>query len=138
MKTQSKDEDKETIMGKMILSIDDSSTTRKMMKKPVEAIGYELLEATDGQNGLDVLANNMNDVALILLDWNMPGMNGIDFLEHVHSKVQYKSIPIIMVTTEAEKANVVKALKFGIKNYILKPFTSDELILKMNQCLGRG
>ena len=125
-------------MGKMILSIDDSSTTRKIMKKPVEALGYELLEATDGQNGLDVLAKNVNEVCLILLDWNMPGMNGIEFLEVVTSKVQYHSIPIIMVTTEAEKANVVKALKFGVKNYILKPFTSEELTLKIKQCLGRG
>lgn len=125
-------------MAKMILSIDDSSTTRKMMKKPVEALGFELLEATDGQNGLDVLSKHVNDVSLILLDWNMPGMNGIEFLEQVNLKVQYKTIPIIMVTTEAEKANVVRALKFGIKNYILKPFTNEELVLKINQCLGRG
>lgn len=125
-------------MAKMILSIDDSSTTRKMMKKPVEALGFELLEATDGQNGLDVLLKHVNDVSLILLDWNMPGMNGIEFLEQVNLKVQYKTIPIIMVTTEAEKANVVRALKFGIKNYILKPFTNEELVLKINQCLGRG
>lgn len=125
-------------MGKMILSIDDSSTTRKMMKKPVEDLGYGFLEACDGQTGLEFLAKNVDDVCLILLDWNMPRMNGIEFLEQVSTKVQYKSIPIIMVTTEAEKANVVKALKFGIKNYILKPFTNEELTLKINQCLGRG
>lgn len=125
-------------MGQKILSIDDSSTTRKMMSKPVEALGYEFLEAPDGESGLEMLAKNINDVCLVLLDWNMPRMNGLEFLEHVSSKVQYKSIPIIMVTTEAEKANVVKALKFGIKNYILKPFTSEELTLKINQSLGRG
>jgi len=124
-------------MGKKVLSIDDSSTTRKISKKPVEALGYEFLEATDGKNGLEVLEKNVNDVCLILLDWNMPGMNGIEFLEQIKLKSQYTLIPIIMVTTEAEKTNVVKALKYGVKNYILKPFTTEELTLKMKQCLGR-
>lgn len=124
-------------MGNKILSIDDSSTTRKIMKKPVEELGYEFLEATDGANGLVVLNQYADDVCLILLDWNMPGMNGIDFLQTVKAKSQFQLIPIIMVTTEAEKANVVKALKFGVKNYILKPFTNEELTLKIKQCLGR-
>lgn len=123
-------------MGKKILSIDDSSTTRKIIKKPVEALGYEFLEAPDGANGLAVLSQHAADVCLVLLDWNMPGMNGISFLENVKSSGEFQSIPIIMVTTEAEKANVVKALKLGVKNYILKPFTSEELTLKIKQCLG--
>lgn len=123
-------------MGKKILSIDDSSTTRKIIKKPVEALGYEFLEASDGANGLVVLGQNRADVCLVLLDWNMPGMNGISFLENVKSSGEFQTIPIIMVTTEAEKANVVKALKLGVKNYILKPFTSEELTLKIKQCLG--
>lgn len=124
-------------MGKMILSIDDSSTTRKIIKKPVEALGYEFLEASDGASGLTVLGQHMEDVCLILLDWNMPGMNGIEFLQAVKSKSALQLIPIIMVTTEAEKANVVKALKYGVKNYILKPFSNEELTLKIKQCLGR-
>jgi DNA-binding response OmpR family regulator len=68
----------------------------------------------------------------------MPGMNGIEFLEAFNSNGLYQTIPIIMVTTEADKANVVKALKLGVKNYILKPFTNVELVLKVNQCLGRS
>lgn len=123
-------------MGKKILSIDDSSTTRKIIKKPVEELGYEFLEAQDGANGLVVLEQHSADICLVLLDWNMPGMNGITFLENVRASDKFQGIPIIMVTTEAEKSNVVKALKLGVKNYILKPFTSDELTLKIKQCLG--
>ena len=125
-------------MGKKIISIDDSSTTRRIMKKPVEEMGYEFLEATDGANGLEVLSQHADDVCLILLDWNMPGMNGIEFLQVVKSKSAFQLIPIIMVTTEAEKENVVKALKLGVKNYILKPFSNEELTQKIKQCLGRS
>jgi len=125
-------------MAKKILSIDDSSTTRKIIQKSIIDLGYGFLEAADGASGLDVLHKNYNDIAIILLDWNMPGMNGIEFLENFNANGLYQNIPIIMVTTEAEKGNVVKALKLGVKNYILKPFTNDELISKVNQCLGRS
>jgi len=125
-------------MKNTVLSIDDSSTTRKIIKKSLASLGYEFLEATDGANGLEVLSRHYEDVCIILLDWNMPGMNGIEFLEAINAKTIFRSIPIIMVTTEAEKANVVKALKLGVKNYILKPFTDEELILKVKQCLGRN
>lgn len=123
-------------MGNKILSIDDSSTTRKIIKKPVEALGFDFLEAQDGAHGLVVLGQHAAEICLILLDWNMPGMNGISFLENVKASPEFQNIPIIMVTTEAEKANVVKALKLGVKNYILKPFTGEELTLKIKQCLG--
>jgi len=125
-------------MKNTVLSIDDSSTTRKIIKKSLASLGYEFLEATDGANGLEVLNRHYEEVCIILLDWNMPGMNGIEFLEAINAKTIFRSIPIIMVTTEAEKANVVKALKLGVKNYILKPFTDEELILKVKQCLGRN
>jgi two-component system, chemotaxis family, chemotaxis protein CheY len=125
-------------MKNTVLSIDDSSTTRKIIKKSLASLGYEFLEATDGANGLEVLNHHYEDVSIILLDWNMPGMNGIEFLEAINAKTIFRTIPIIMVTTEAEKANVVKALKLGVKNYILKPFTDEELILKVKQCLGRN
>lgn len=125
-------------MRNTILSIDDSTTTRKIIKKSIASLGYEFLEAADGASGLNVLSHHHEEVAIILLDWNMPGMNGIEFLEAINAKTIYRVIPIIMVTTEAEKANVVRALKLGVKNYILKPFTDEELILKVKQCLGRN
>lgn len=125
-------------MKNTVLSIDDSSTTRKLIKRSIATLGYEFLEATDGANGLEVLSHHHEEVCIILLDWNMPGMNGIEFLEAINSKPFFRNIPIIMVTTEAEKSNVVRALKLGVKNYILKPFTDAELVLKIKQCLGRN
>lgn len=122
---------------KKILSIDDSVMMRKIIKSPVEALGYELLEASEGTNGLQVLSKEAENIALILLDWNMPGMNGLEFLQTVKKNVLYHSIPIIMVTTEAEKENIVKAVQQGVNNYILKPFTNEELTKKINQCVRR-
>ena len=120
-----------------ILSIDDSLTMRKMLKKIVEEMNFELLEASNGLNGIEVLKVEAENISLILLDWNMPGMNGIEFLQTIRPLVKYQSIPIIMVTTEAEKENVIKALQYGVKNYILKPFTNEELTLKISQCARR-
>lgn len=120
-----------------ILSVDDSLTMRKIIRGHVEALGYELLEATDGANGLQVLSNEALNICLILLDWNMPGMNGLEFLEKVKKNVLYHSIPIIMVTTEAEKESIVKAVQLGVNNYILKPFTNEELTKKISQCVRR-
>lgn len=123
---------------KKILSIDDSATMRNIIKKPVEALGYEFLEASNGMNGLQVLSNEADNVCLILLDWNMPGMDGMEFLQKIKANIRYQSIPIIMVTTEAEKENVIKALQNGVKNYILKPFKNEELTQKINQSARRG
>jgi two-component system, chemotaxis family, chemotaxis protein CheY len=122
---------------KKILSIDDSTTMRMMLRKTVEELGFLFIEATDGAKGLQVLEREAENISLILLDWNMPGMNGLEFLQQVKKTIQYQSIPIIMVTTEAEKENVIKALQYGIKNYILKPFTTDELVQKIKQSAKR-
>jgi two-component system, chemotaxis family, chemotaxis protein CheY len=123
---------------KKILSVDDSATMRKILKKPVEALGYDFLEATDGANGMQVLNSEFENIYLILLDWNMPVMNGLEFLQKVRANTMYRSIPIIMVTTEAEKENVIKALQNGANNYILKPFTNEELTQKINHSVRRG
>lgn len=123
---------------KKVLSVDDSATMRNIIRKPVEALGYELLEASDGVVGLQVLNNEARNICLILLDWNMPAMNGLEFLQRVRANILYRTIPIIMVTTEAEKENVIKALQNGANNYILKPFTNEELTQKINHCIGRG
>ncbi|MBC7960358.1 MAG: response regulator [Vallitaleaceae bacterium] len=110
---------------------------RKIIKTPVEALGYELLEASEGVSGLAVLSKEFNNVGLILLDWNMPGMDGMEFLQTVKKNALYRSIPIIMVTTEAERENIVKAVQQGVNNYILKPFTNEELTKKITQCVRR-
>ena len=121
-----------------ILSVDDSSIVRKIMRGAVEVLEFELLEAEEGNQALEVLEKEREDIVLILLDWNMPGMDGYHFLKTVKSHKDYKDIPVMMVTTESEKENIVKAIKAGAIHYMVKPFTMEELITKIMECLGRG
>lgn len=124
-------------MGIKILSVDDSAIIRMMISKGVKLMGYEILEASDGEEGLSVLARENKEIRLILLDWNMPGMNGIEFLKRIKAPGSaYKEIPVIMVTTESEKTSIVQAIQLGVANYILKPFETEELIKKIRLCLG--
>lgn len=120
-----------------ILSVDDSTTIRKIIRPSVEILNYSLLEASGGNEALDILAKEWENIKLILLDLNMPGMSGFDFLKMVKRDNLLKDIPIMMVTTEGEKENIVKAVKAGVSNYLLKPFTSEELTKKIIQCIGR-
>lgn len=122
-------------MKRKILSIDDSAIARLMIKSGVEAMGYELLEAGDGQEGLNVLLKSHQETALILLDWSMPGMNGLEFLSIVKDDTRYRDIPVMVVTTESEKASIIKAIKLGAVNYLLKPFDTEELKRKITACL---
>lgn len=119
-----------------ILSVDDSAIVRIMIKKGVEALGYGFLEASEGQEALSVLAREFKEISLILLDWNMPGMNGMEFLNIIKADKRYKGIPVMMVTTESEKASIVKAIQAGVANYMLKPFGDDELRKKIIACMG--
>lgn len=113
-----------------ILVVDDSSTMRRIIANTLKGIGQEdVIEAGDGVEGLAQLQAN-SDVQLILTDWNMPNMNGLDFLTKVRE--DNKDIPILMVTTEAEKQNVVTAIKAGANNYIVKPFTPEVLKEKLD------
>lgn len=111
---------------------------RKMIGNAAEAIGYDLLEAEDGRKGLDVLEANIENVDLILLDINMPVMNGIEMLKAVKTDDRFKDIPVMMVTTETSRASIVEAIKIGAANYVCKPFTQEELTTKMVESLGMG
>lgn len=119
-----------------ILVVDDSSTMRRIIcnaLKQFEA-DAEIIEAEDGNDGFSKFEANQ-DLELILSDWNMPNCNGLEFLKKVVGTGS--KVPVIMVTTEAEKGNVVLAIKSGAKNYVTKPFTPDILKTKINQTLGR-
>lgn len=120
-----------------ILSVDDSSMIRKIVRNSVEVLNYSLLEASSGDEALSVLLKEHESIKLILLDWNMPGMNGLELLKIIKKDNVYRNIPVMMVTTEGEKANIVKAVQAGVANYLLKPFTSEELTKKVMQCIGR-
>lgn len=121
-------------LKKKILSVDDSATIRKIIRSAVEVMKYELVEASDGEEAFSKLYAE-EDIKLILLDWNMPGMNGYEFLKAAKSNNSFKSIPIMMVTTESEKENIIKAVKAGVANYLVKPFNTEELIKKIRQCI---
>ncbi len=98
---------------------------RRIISNILKSSGYEdLVEAGDGVEGLNQLKAHP-DVAMVLTDWNMPNMNGLDFLAKIRETTPATTLPVIMVTTEAEKANVVAAIKAGANNYIVKPFTPE-------------
>lgn len=122
-------------MSSKILAVDDSKIIRKIISGAVELLGYEFLEAADGRLGLQALIDNQGDVSLVLLDWNMPNLNGIETLEAIKADPATRHIPVMMVTTESERANVVRAVKAGATNYLTKPFSQEDLIGKMMECL---
>ncbi|WP_022669911.1 response regulator [Hippea alviniae] len=119
-----------------IITIDDSSTMRRIIKNTLKRIGYgdEILEAENGKEALEILENNPVD--LIITDWNMPVMDGLTFVKKIRSDSKYDDVPIIMVTTEAAKEDIITALKAGVNNYIVKPFTPQVLKEKIEQVLG--
>ena len=117
-----------------VLLVDDSRTMRNIQKNALGELGYtDLVEACDGQDALSKLGGAKPD--LILLDWNMPNMDGLTFLKEMRKTD--KATPVIMVTTEAEKSRVVEAIKAGVNNYVVKPFTTDELSERIVQTMDK-
>jgi len=119
-----------------ILIVDDSLTTRRIIKNTLRSVGFEdVIEAQDGLDALEKL--KVTSVDLMLVDWNMPKMSGIDLVKIIRSKDELKGIPVVMVTTEVAKPDVVEALKQGVNDYIFKPFTPEILKEKVQKVLGR-
>ena len=115
-----------------VLIVDDSAVMRKVIIRELLKCGVEtadITEAVDGLDGLD--AANKADYDLILMDWNMPGMLGIDVV--IKLRESGMKTPIMMVTTEGEKTNVVKAVQSGANNYLVKPFTPEDFATKIAQ-----
>jgi len=104
----------------------------------VDVLGYGFLEASNGLEGLDVVAKNHQDIALIILDVNMPEMDGFEFLERIKANPEYQSIPVMMLTTESERGKIIQAIKAGAVNYICKPFKPEDLTVKITESLGAG
>jgi len=117
-----------------IMLVDDSRTIRNIEKNVLSQLGYtDIMEAGDGVEALSQLETGMPD--LFLIDWNMPNMDGLTLVKKIRE--QDKNVPIIMVTTEAEKTRVVEAIKAGVNNYVVKPFTTETLGGKIKQTLGK-
>jgi len=110
-----------------VLLIDDSRTMRNIQKNVLKTLGeMDYSEAGDGCEALTILAGNPPPFDIMLVDWNMPNMDGLTFVKRLREKD--KTTPVIMVTTEAEKTRVIDALRAGVNNYVIKPFTPDALL----------
>ncbi len=116
-----------------IMLVDDSRTMRNIQKGILAQLGHtDIVEAGDGIDALSKFKAVLPD--LILLDWNMPNMDGLTFLKTVRK--DGTQVPIIMVTTEAEKSRVIEAIKAGVNNYVVKPFTPEMLSERIHETLG--
>lgn len=117
-----------------IMLVDDSRTIRNIEKNVLIQLGHkEISEAGDGFEALNQIAGGMPD--LFLVDWNMPNMDGLTLVKNI--RAQNTTVPIIMVTTEAEKSRVIEAIKAGVNNYVVKPFTAETLGEKIQQTLTK-
>jgi two-component system chemotaxis response regulator CheY len=115
-----------------ILIVDDFATMRRILRNILKQIGFtNITEADNGKNALKELKKGNYD--LVLCDWNMPEMPGIDLLNTVRSDDQLKGIPFVMVTAEAQKDNILEAVKAGVSSYIVKPFTAETVGTKLNK-----
>lgn len=119
-----------------VLVVDDSSTMRRILANCLGEAGYSnVVQAADGVEALGVLAKE-KDVKLILADWHMPNMDGFALLQEVKKKAETKDIPVIMVTTQAEKQSVMDALQSGASSYVVKPFTPEVIREKIAEVIG--
>ncbi len=117
-------------MSTRVLVADDSSTMRKIILRSLQAVGVpEAAEAGDGDEAIRMFHEGTYD--LVLTDWNMPGKNGLEVIQEIRKT--NKDVPIIMVTTEAEKTRVMEAIQAGVSDYLVKPFTADTLRQKLEK-----
>jgi two-component system chemotaxis response regulator CheY len=116
-----------------ILIVDDFPTMRRIVKTLLKQNGFtNFCEAEDGVQAWK-LVNEQGDFELIVSDWNMPNMTGLEFLKTVRGDPKFKHIPFLMVTAEAEKENIIEAVKSGVSNYVVKPFTAQILREKLER-----
>ena len=118
-----------------VLVVDDFATMRRILKNILKQLGFtNIVEADDGTTAMEELKKNNYD--LIISDWNMPKMTGLELLKRVRSDEALKGIPFLMVTAEAQKQNVIEAVQAGVSNYVVKPFTAEAISEKLNKILG--
>jgi two-component system chemotaxis response regulator CheY len=111
--------------------VDDSRAVRMLLGTILRGLGYEVMEASNGQEALEALDACISLPELILADWNMPVMNGLDLLKAIRARPRFGSTPVIMVTTETEQDQMVIALEAGANEYVMKPFTPEILVDKL-------
>lgn len=119
-----------------VLIVDDFASMRRIVKNTLKQIGFKnIFEADDGTTALAMLKEQKID--LVLADWNMPKMSGLELLKKVKKDEALKTIPVFLVTAEAQKENVIEAIQAGVSNYIVKPFTPDSMKQKLERTLAK-
>ena len=119
-----------------ILVVDDFSTMRRIIKNLLKDLGFiNIQEADDGNTALPML--QQGDFDFVVTDWNMPGMQGIDLLRAIRADAKLKHIPVLMVTAEAKKEQIVTAAQAGVNGYVIKPFTAGTLRAKLAKIFER-
>ncbi len=111
--------------------IDDSRAMRLILRRIIAKVGFDAVEAGDGQAALDRIAELPEPPQLALVDWNMPVMNGLDFVTTVRKDPRLRDMTLVMVTTESEQSQIVRALAAGAHEYVIKPFTEDSMLDKL-------
>jgi len=113
------------------LVVDDSRTIRMIIRRILIDLGYEVCEAGNGLEGLKALEADKTAVSLVLADWNMPEMNGLEMLKRLRQDPDFDSVKVLMVTTETEMEQMASALEAGANEYVMKPFSKDILLEKL-------
>lgn len=111
--------------------IDDSRAMRLILARIAGQLGFDVIQAGNGREALDRLEELEHTPELALVDWNMPEMNGLEFILAVRKEPRYKSMTLMMVTTESEQGQIVRALAAGAHEYVIKPFTPDAIVEKL-------
>lgn len=126
------DMDKNIDFRMKVLVADDFATMRKIVRNILKQIGFDdIVEAEDGQAAIQILRNE--NIGLVVTDWNMPNMSGLELLQKIRTNPKTANLPVLMVTAEGLKENVVIAVKAGVNNYVVKPFTAEVLQEKLEQ-----
>jgi two-component system chemotaxis response regulator CheY len=124
-----------------ILVIDDFKTMRSIVKKTLQNMGYSQIdEAEDGAQGYQKMNDSFTEgkpFGLVVCDWNMPNMSGLELLRKVRSETNYKTVPFVLVTAENEQKQVIEAAKAGVSNYIVKPFTPSDFQTKLKMVYAK-
>ncbi len=121
--------------GMKILAVDDSPTMRRIIVNTLKRAGFDnVAEATDGKDALAKLKTEK--FGFVITDWNMPEMDGLTFVHAMRADPEFKAMPVLMITTRSVKEDIIEAMKAGVNNYIVKPFTPETLAEKINQVLA--
>lgn len=118
-----------------ILIVDDSPTMRRIIKNTLERLGHkDSVEAGNGKEALQQLKEH--PINFVVTDWNMPEMNGLEFVTELRSTPEYEKLPVLMITTRGMKDDVLQAVQAGVNNYVVKPFTPETLEQKISKLLS--